>query len=288
MNETMKTMGRKHAATPRVGMLVSGLVALPLHAAHVHVQIAYAAGAWDLHIYDFDSGRYDPGALAIPVALAARSTIPDNPQFTRFLGNAGGPVWILPQNEHSEILNLGIGTSQITSGTFAGNQIQLSLHRVEGPGHFAMFTPSPFGAPNVHMTSLDGIDPARDFIQVPAVAGHIHLNWAFTAAGTYRVGLAASGRLNSTGQISRSPVTDYLFSVTGPPAPRFGPVITGPDGGLTTRLTGETGAVWSIEVSDDLSRWTPWLVLTNTADAVQVSLPRLRSHSQQYFRAAQP
>lgn len=269
-------------------MLAPVLAALPLPAAHVHVQIAYATGVWDLHIFDFDSGPYDPGALAIPVALAARSKIPDNPPFTGFLGAAGGPVWILPQNEHPDILNLGIGTSRIASGTFANNQVKLALHRVSGPGHFAMFTPSPFGAPNVHMTSLDGVNPMNDFIHVPAVAGHIHLNWAFTAAGTYRIGLAASGRLNSTGLISESPVVDYTFVVEGPPAPRFGPLQMEGDDTLVTRLAGESGAVWHIEVSDDLSRWLPAFTVTNTTGAVQVSLPRLRFHSQQYFRAIQP
>jgi len=71
--------------------LVSGV---SLRGAHVHVQIAHAAGAWDLHIFDFDSGRYDPAELSIPVALAARSTIPGNPLYAAFLGR------------HAKILNM--------------------------------------------------------------------------------------------------------------------------------------------------------------------------------------
>ncbi len=271
-----------------LGMTLSLVSVLLCEAAHVHVQIAYANDAWDLHIFDFDSGRYDPGQITIPVSLAARSFIPDNSHYTGFLSATGKPVWILPQNEQPDILNLGLGSSRITSGTFTNNQIKLSFRRVSGPGHFSLFTSTPFGAPVVHMTSLDGVNPTNDFISVPAVAGHIHLNWAFTVAGTYCIGLAASGRLNSTGQISESVVVDCIFIVEAPPPPRLLAPRPQLDGAFVCTLKSEAHGVCHLENSVDLRNWTPFVTVTNTTGRMEIILPQTENTPFQFCRATLP
>ncbi len=282
----MRARHLKTVLMRELGTFLSLAAALTAQAAHVHVQITFTSGTWNLHLFDFDSGRYDPSRITIPVDVAARASIPNDPLYASLLGVAGTPVWIMPQNEHPQILNLGIGTSSITSGTFTNNQIKLSLHRVDGPGHFALFTSTPFGTPVVHMTSLDGVNPTNDFISVPAVAGHIHLNWAFTEAGTYRIGFTAAGRLNSNSQISESSVVDYTFVVEPLPPPKLLDPHLKPDRTFVCSLESEAHGVCRLESSADLRSWTPVVTVTNTTGRMEVAIPKSAGATLQFFRAA--
>lgn len=226
-------------------------------AAHVHVQIGYSQGRWDLHVYDFDSGRSDPADVRLGVSPAARGVIADDPRHAAFLGTPGDPVWILPQHAVEGILDLGVGTSAIGPGVFANNQVRLHLEAVEGPGEFALFTTSALGAPVVSMATRDGVDPETDVLGVPAVGGHLHLNWAFTAPGRYRLSFAASGRLVATGEISRSEPVAYHFEVKPLPL-RFEAVERSGRGAWVLALRGEPGMEVMFEHTAEGGPWAQW------------------------------
>lgn len=263
-------------------------IVLPVAAhAHVHVQVGYRAGVWDLHVLDYESGPFAPAEYPLVVDAAARQQVPDDPRFTSALGPAGGPVWILPQNEAAGLLNLGVGTSGIGAGVFARNQLRLELRQVEGPGDFALFSISPFGAPTVHLASLDGTDPGTDFLTVPAVNGHLHVNWAFTAPGTYRVSLAARGTLVATGQAAVSPVTDYVFLVLAPPAPVMGTPRLLADGSVELIVTGPAGAQVEIQTAPEPGVWAPLGTLHATGEPQTFSVPASAA-PQRFFRAVTP
>jgi len=261
-------------------------LAVPALHAHVHVQVGYPGGAWDLHVFDFESGRLAPDEAPLFVALAARQPMPADPRYGAFLGS-GANVWILPQIEAPGILNLGLGTSGIAAGVFGGNQLRLELHRLEGPGDFAVFTVTPFGAPVVHFNSRDGIAPASDFLALPAVNGHVHVNWAFTAPGVYRVGLAASGTRVATGQNSVSPVTDFTFVVEAPPVPRLEVLSSSADGTFELRISAPAGTPIEVQSATELGNWRSLGALTATGQpqAFTASAP---AASQRFFRAITP
>jgi surface-anchored protein len=260
------------------------LFAQGLTHAHVHVQVGYAAGALELHVLDYDSGRFAAAEYPLFVALAARQRVPADPRFELLLGAPGGLAWILPQNEVEGLLNLGLGTSGIPAGLFAADQIRLTLERMEGPGRFSLFTTSAFGAPTAHMTTADGIDPARDFIVIPAVNGHVHVNWAFTQPGTYLVDFTAVGSLAATGQPLRSLPTRYTFVVEGPEPPTVGSPRILPDSRIELPVEASLGARVRIQSSADLQRWDNIAEATGTGITKPVLLPP-SIQPQTYYRA---
>ena len=270
-----------------LALLGVATAALPLAGwAHVHIQLGFTAGTWDLHVLDFESGRFSPAEYPFVVAAGARQPVPGDARFHPFLGQTGN-VWILPQTETAGLLNLGLGTSGIPAGFFSGDQVRLRLHQMDGPGHFALFTLSPFGAPVAPLASRDGVDPAADFLVLPAVNGHVHVNWAFTAAGTYRVGLQATATLASTGQAIASPVTEYLFVVEGPPAPTLGRPVARPDGTWELPVTAPVGTRFELQSTADLGRWETLGGFTGTGQPELLPLPG-SDDPRQFYRAVLP
>lgn len=261
-------------------------LAVPALHAHVHVQIGHGPAGWDLHVFDFESGRFPPDEAPFVVAISARQPMPADPRFSSFLGT-GGNAWILPQNEAPGVLNLGLGTSGIAAGVFGGNQVRLELHRMEGPGHFVLFTTSPFGTPTFHFASRDGVRPDADFILLPAVNGHVHVNWAFTAPGIYRVGLAASALSSATGQVSASPVTDFTFIVEARATPRLEIAPPASEGTVNLRLTAPAGLSVELQSATELGAWSSLGTLTATGGPQTFAVPPATG-SQRYFRALTP
>lgn len=251
--------------------------------AHVHIQIGYHAGAWDLHVLDFESGRFLPAEYPFAVALAARSPAPAGPGYVLLLGAAEN-VWILPENEAPDLLNLGLGTSGIGDGQFTANRVRLELHRLDGPGEVALFTTSAFGAPQGHWISRDGVNSAADFITLPAINGHVHVNWVFTRAGVYRLGIAASATIPATGQTFRSPVVDYTFFVAGPARPHLG--ITPPrnDGIVELQVTAPAGSRVEIQAATAAGEWLTLGELIGTGQPQSFLTPATPS-SMRLFRA---
>lgn len=274
------------------GLVVGGLIGLgslfgPPAFGHVHVQIGYRNNAWDLHVYDFDSGRSEASENAFGVGLGARRPIPDDSRFEAFLGPAGGPVWILPQNEVEGLLNLGVGTTGIRAGMFESDTLRLVLRRFEGPGDFAAFSNGSLGQPLVHLATRDGINEAQDRLSVPAVAGHLHLNWAFTAPGEYVVGLGVEGRLVAGGVSTVSETVEYRFRVDGPePARLLSPRRLGEDA-MAFTLESEPGSVWTLEVSEDAAAWRTWILVTNVQGWSEVVIPQVSVSVTRLYRAVQ-
>ncbi len=241
------------------------MIALPASAQHVHVQISRPAGEWRLFIYDFDYGDYDPAEVPLFAGHQAFGFVPAN-TFTNFLGPADGGVWTLPEVEADELQYLGIGTSGIPPGTFANNQICLELRSLSGPGHFALYNIDPFGTPIVHMNSRDGINAAADSLALASSGGHVHVNWAFSAPGTYRVGLGASGVPAVGGQTNASASVNYTFIVQDIPwRPRLS-ALRGPDGtNVQVVVQTKSGCHCRIECT---TNFTSWQALTNFITAI--------------------
>ncbi len=182
-----------------------------LTSGHTDVGVNFADGAWDLHVHAEEPGlEYEPDAVWLRVASEAMTRVPTNAAFN-FLGQAGAPIWVLPAVENHDLLFLGLGTEEMASGTFSNDTVALTLKSVSGPGDFVLYTLDMFGNPVVSMNSRDGIDAAD--ARALTAGGHVHVNWAFTAPGQYRIGLQASGVLAATGETNTSDIAEYLFDV---------------------------------------------------------------------------
>jgi len=191
----------------------------PISSGHADVGIDYDANenAWNLHVHDEENDiEYSPATEALLfVGYDAHSLVPAGAQWS-FLGSPGSSTWILPDTENPNLPFLGIGTEEIGSGIFTGDQLSLSLKAVSGPGSFALFSKDEFGDPTVLMNSGDGISLA-DALTL-GTGTHAHYNWAFSAAGDYTLTFEAAGDSVLNGQTSSGNV-DYLFSVQAIPEP---------------------------------------------------------------------
>jgi surface-anchored protein len=126
------------------------------------------------------------------VKADARTAIPNNRQFA-FLGDAGSPIWVLPQVQNPALLWPGLNSQEIEAGAIAGNSLTLALVAAHGPAPFALFSTDQFGTPSVLFNSGDGLP---DSIDLP-IGTHAHGNWSFRAPGRYALTFQASGRLAS-------------------------------------------------------------------------------------------
>ena len=173
--------------------------------------------AWDLHVHKEEApnaGEYEPDEVFLQINANALTTVPAGSQWS-FLGNAGDPVWVLPQIENPNLLFLGLATEEIADGIFLNNEVTLSLRGVSGPGYFSVYTVS-LGTPTVLMNSEDGIS-AGGSIVLPT-GTHQHFNYGFTAPGSYTVSFEASGTLVAGSQFTQSGSVDYSFVVVPEPS----------------------------------------------------------------------
>lgn len=199
---------------------------------HADVGVNYEDGAWDLHVHHHDLGEFEPGDAIVGVDIvAALKTVPAGPQWS-FLGTPGSSVWILPQTHDPDLLFLGLGTEELATGIFTGDQVTLSLKGVSGPGNFAVYVTDMFGTPSVLMNSGDGIT-AGDAVTLSAGA-HSHVNWAFGAPGVYQVDFEGSGLLAEGNLFTASGIVTYTFEVATVPEP----------GSLALLTIGALGLVW--------------------------------------------
>lgn len=126
------------------------------------------------------------------------------------LGNAGDPLWILPQNPYDGVPYVGISAETVPAGVISGS-FTLKLTRLEGPGQFIVWQAGSFGSIDVKLDARDGIGPT-DFLTLPD-GGHAHYNWGFTTNGVYRAYFQASGVLAGQGTTTVSPETPFTFHV---------------------------------------------------------------------------
>ena len=95
------------------------------------------------HHHHGDLVVYSPSDVLLLVESKAAKRIPSDPAFG-FLGQPGDLFYELPQHEEEGLLFLGIATDELETGIFAGDQVQMNLTSVDGPGHCLLYTsPSP-------------------------------------------------------------------------------------------------------------------------------------------------
>uniref|UniRef100_UPI000691481C choice-of-anchor M domain-containing protein n=1 Tax=Actinoalloteichus spitiensis TaxID=252394 RepID=UPI000691481C len=109
----------------------------------------------------------------------AETAVPDAPAYD-FLGEAGDPVWILPQTQLEGVLWPGWNTEEILPDQLAG-AVHWQLTAAEGPGAFVLYQDGTFGPNTPVFDSRDALPLGFD---VP-LGQHAHANWAFTAEGVY-------------------------------------------------------------------------------------------------------
>ncbi|MFN9982522.1 MAG: TIGR03769 domain-containing protein, partial [bacterium] len=102
----------------------------------------------------------------------------------------------------------------LTAADWSGN-ISLSLKAVSGPGNFSVWSLNGFGAPEVRMSTANGISADDRLALVPG--SHGHFNVGFSAPGDYLVTLEASGTHLIDGLRTSDPAT-YRFQVIPEPS----------------------------------------------------------------------
>ncbi|MDQ7909959.1 choice-of-anchor M domain-containing protein [Phytohabitans sp. ZYX-F-186] len=167
---------------------------------HVDViGVAYEDGELNLHIHDesVEPGvEREPGEVKFQVKPEAETTVPANPAYS-FLGNAGDPVWILPQVQNPDLVWAGFGTEEIELGVFQNDQVKVTFWVAAGPGDLAIYTENSFGLPSSIL--VDTGDGLPDTVTLSA-GDHTHANWAFDAPGHYWLVVTATGKLAGSGQ----------------------------------------------------------------------------------------
>ncbi|MFC0508864.1 choice-of-anchor M domain-containing protein [Micromonospora costi] len=206
----------RHLLAPAILGLALVATALPAQAAttlpvvfrtgHLDVvDVAYEAGELEIGVHDEDNDvEYGSDEVKLVVKRQAKVTVPADPAFA-FLGTPGvSTVWTLPEIQNPDLIWPGIAAEEIEPGVFAGDSLTLSVRSVTGPGQLAIYTENAVGQPNVLADSGDGLP---DSINLTA-GDHMHANWAFDEAGTYRVVVRATGVVAATGQpVTSAPAT---------------------------------------------------------------------------------
>jgi surface-anchored protein len=173
---------------------------------------------------DVDEGngtRFAAEDIRFHLADDAKATVPAGYEF---IASAGSPAWIAPEsNPGAGRLWPGFSTESVPAGAVEDNRTAFTLTGVDGPGSLELFTAAGFGgAKRLWSSDEDG------FRAFTVGRTHMHANWAFTAAGTYRIGVEATVTVGGERQSARA---TYTFVVGGLPA------ATGTTTALTTSAT---------------------------------------------------
>ncbi len=200
---------------PALTLVIPAFSQTFIQSGHVDIGIGYEDKAFDLHVHQEEplEQEFAPGEAVFAIGSAAAGVSPGG-AFTSSLGASGTPVWVLPSTENSQLPFLGFGTEELTASEWSGN-ISLSLKAISGPGTFSVWGTSGFGAPELKISTVDGIT-AGD--RLPLVPGsHGHFNVGFSAPGDYSVTLEASGTHLIDGFRTSDPAT-YRFQVIPEPS----------------------------------------------------------------------
>lgn len=143
---------------------------------------------------------------------AARLTLPAGTPF----GDAGQPMWILPQSQNANLLFLGVNAERVPAGVFNG-PLSIRLVRCDGPGYFMMWQAVGPGQFNIRVDTRDGLSAADAL--TPLLGSHEHFNWGFSATGVYCLTWQATGQRASDGATLASAETTFAFHVQPVPPP---------------------------------------------------------------------
>ena len=219
---------------------------------HTDVGIAFEDGAFDLHVHSegFDI-EASPSAAVLRVLPQTETTVPNDAQFS-FLGSAGAPVWILPQDEPTatalDVLLLGFGAEEVNPADFVGNITGKLTNVVFTPeaggaptANVSIFTTDSLGVPMVIMSTHDGLDASDVASVVPGT--HFDPNWAFSQPGRYVLTFEVSGTRSTAGNPVITDSASYTFvvkshnSASDTQAQAGEPIVVGAGAGLITSLS---------------------------------------------------
>jgi len=191
--------------------------AITLDTGEVDIGVQYQAGNWIWTAYNHESDEdFTLGEALFRANASAQRAVPNDPDFTAFLGVAGTPVWVLPSPEEPGLLFLGLAADRTGGGIFQNNRLDMTLTGVAGPGEFALYSVDAFGEPQVLMNSRDGLS-AADRISLPTAGGHAHANWAFSEPGSYTLTVLPSGTLAAGNVPVSGPAVQWNFQVVPEP-----------------------------------------------------------------------
>ncbi|RBM18592.1 hypothetical protein DEH69_12570 [Streptomyces sp. PT12] len=166
-----------------------------LNVGHVDIGPRFADGEWRVH------GRDDSQSppvwrpltdVVTQVVDAAVQQAPDDPDFAFLDAEPGSDLHVIPQTQAPEVIWLGWNTQDPEVMERVNRGVTLTMHGVDGPGHFAVFLQNgDLGAPDV---LWDGDDPGPQELWVD-LNTHTHANWVFTEPGVYVVDFEISADL---------------------------------------------------------------------------------------------
>jgi surface-anchored protein len=176
----------------------SGARDVVLNQGHVDViGVAFEDGVLDLHVHDEENDvEYAPEEVTIQGLPAAETTIPADPAFG-FLGDAGDPVWILPQLENPALIFAGLATEEVEPGALVNDEVRVSV-AVFGPGEVALYIEDELGLPAEILFDTD--DSAANRFTL-AAGNHLHANWAFSEPGIYYWAVVTTAREAGTNEL---------------------------------------------------------------------------------------
>ncbi|WP_051795101.1 TIGR03773 family transporter-associated surface protein [Kibdelosporangium aridum] len=161
---------------------------------HIDMGPRFVDGKWTVQIRDDTVSPAvwrDLSDVVVQVPDVAKTQIPTDPVYG-FLGQAGSPVWLLPQVQRPGVVWPGWNTQDPEVVAKVGKEVTWRLAGVRGPGTFKLFVSGNFGAPEVIF------DSAKPYPQETGVESntHVHGNWAFSAPGTYLLDVEMTGTAN--------------------------------------------------------------------------------------------
>jgi surface-anchored protein len=156
---------------------------------------------------------YAPSETVYRIKANSRIAVPMDEAYS-FLGEAGSTVWVGPQAEEDGKIYLAMAADNFPAGVVESDRIEVRLVSFEGPGEFALYETDSFGLPVLNYSTADGLDESD--LRVVTATEHSHLNWAFTAPGTYTIGLEATAVRASDGEPLSSEITTFSFEVVPP------------------------------------------------------------------------
>ncbi|MFD0316277.1 anchored repeat ABC transporter, substrate-binding protein [Streptomyces flavalbus] len=188
----------------------------------------------------------------------------------------GGTVIKLEENLGLDVLWLGWAVEGEVAG--AGSEVRTTVTRLEGPGELRVYLTDTLGRPRVYVDSADGLD-AEDSFTLPPEA-HTHVNWAFSAPGTYR--LTVEGRTETLdGAGAEFGGGTFTFTVGDGTAPPPGTTVL--DGGhADVTLNAQSGVV-DVRAEDAetgaRTRHPADRVVLNVPDRARESVPKEKPYA---------
>ncbi|MFI7274354.1 choice-of-anchor M domain-containing protein [Streptomyces sp. NPDC049879] len=192
-----------------------------LDTGHVDIGPRFVDGTWRV------TGRDDsrnppvwrtPDDIVVRVADAAVQQAPDRDDFAFLDAEPGSDVHVIPQTQQPDVVWLGWNTQDPEVMDRVTRGVTLTLHGVEGPGHFSVFLQNgDLGAPDV---LWDGDESGTQDIWVD-VNTHTHANWVFTEPGVYLLDVSVSAELVGGERVSDRAALRFAVGDATDPADAF-------------------------------------------------------------------